>query len=68
MEHPDHGSVDHINMKLDERAVRALSDAVEFTLNKWAGQEDIDQEALLMLKFYLQGCCLEFNFHRPDKE
>ena len=66
MEHPDHGSVDHINMKLDERAVRALFDAVVFTLTKWAGQEDIDQEALLMLKFYLQGCILEFDFHRPE--
>ena len=33
-----------ISIVLDERAVRALSQAVNFTMEKWTGQEEIDQD------------------------
>ena len=51
-----------LNVELKERMVRALHSAVCFTLEKWAGQEDIDQEELLNLKIALQGCIFEFDF------
>ena len=51
-----------LNVELKERMVRALHSAVCFTLEKWAGQEDIDQEELLNLKVALQGCIFEFDF------
>ena len=35
---------------MDERAVRALHSAVCFTLEKWCGQEKIDQEELQNLR------------------
>lgn len=55
-----------VAITLDERDVRALLSSVSFTLNKWAGQEDIDQESLFKLKPFLQSCLLEFEFHRSD--
>jgi len=51
----------HITMTLDERTTRALHSAVVFTLDRWAGQEPIDQEQLLGLKTALQGCVFEFD-------
>ena len=60
--------VPSINVVLDERAVRALSAAVNFTLDKWAGQEDLDQEELFGLKYFLQGAVLEFDFQRSPTE
>ena len=51
----------------DERDIRALLSSVTFTLNKWTGQEDIDQENLFRLKPFLQGCLLEFEFNRESK-
>ena len=57
-----------LTMKLNERTTRALHSAVCFTLNKWAGQEPIDQEQLLGLKTALQGCVFEFDLNkRIDK-
>lgn len=53
-----------INLTIDERTTRALTGAITFTLEKWTGQEPIDQEQLLALKPFMQGCCLEFDFDR----
>lgn len=53
-----------ISIVLDERAVRALSQAVNFTMEKWTGQEPIDQEELFCLKPFLHGAILEFNLMR----
>ena len=58
-----------VGLNLDERAIRALHSAVSFTLDKWAGQEDLDQEELFGLKYFLQGAVLEFDFQRkPAKD
>jgi hypothetical protein len=54
----------HITMTLNERTTRALHSAVVFTLNKWTGQEPIDQEQLIGLKTALQGCVFEFDLTR----
>ena len=53
-----------VGLSLDERAVRSLLSAVTFTLDKWSGQEKIDQEELINLKTFLQGCVFEFQFHK----
>ena len=50
-----------LNVELKERMVRALHSAVCFTLDKWTGQEEIDQEELLNLKIALKGCIFEFD-------
>ena len=51
-----------VSMTMDERAVKALHSAVCFTLEKWAGQEKIDQEELQNLRPFLQGAIFEFTF------
>ena len=56
---------DTVTLTMNERAVRALSFAVDYSLAHWAGQGEVDQEMLLMLKPRLHGCLLEFLF---DKE
>ena len=53
-----------VGLNLDERCTRALHAAVLFTLEKWAGQEPIDQECLIELKYGLQAAVLEFNLYR----
>ena len=53
-----------VNVEMNERVVRALHSAVCFTLNKWAGQEAIDQEELFKLRTALQGCIFEFDFDK----
>ena len=53
-----------VQINFDERSVRAISSAVEFTLEKWTGQGYMDQEQLLALKPFLRGCIMEFDFHR----
>ena len=60
--------ISSISLVLDERAVKALHSAVCFTLNKWAGQEKIDQEELQNLRTFLQGAIFEFTFGKsaPD--
>ena len=53
-----------VGLNLDERAVRALHSAVVYTLDKWAGEGNIDQEELFNLRTFLQGAVFEFQFHR----
>ena len=53
-----------IAFNMNERSVRALHSAVVFTLDKWSGQGDLDQECLLGIKPVLQGCVFEFDFNR----
>ena len=55
-----------VSMTMDERAVKALHSAVCFTLTKWAGQEDIDQEELQNLRTFLQGAIFEFVFDKSS--
>ena len=55
-----------LNVELKERMVRALHSAVCFTLEKWTGQETIDQEELMKLKVALQGCVFEFDFDKDS--
>jgi hypothetical protein len=57
-----------VGLNLDERAVRALSSAVSYTLQKWSGEGFMDQEELLNLKTFLQGAVLEFDFQRSTPE
>ena len=49
---------------MNERSVRAIHSAVVFTLEKWAGQGELDQECLLGIKPALQGCIFEFDFNK----
>ena len=56
-----------IVMELKEPVVRAMHSAVCFTLSKWAGQEPIDQEALMKLRRALQGGIFEFDFGKEKK-
>jgi len=51
-----------VTLKLNERCTRAMYDAVEYALNKWAGETDLDQEQLIALKYQLQACVFEFDF------
>ena len=53
-----------VELKMNERTTRAVHSAVVFTLDKWTGQEEIDQEQLLALKPFFQGCVFEFDFGR----
>ena len=53
-----------VGLNLDERAVRALHSAVCYTLDKWAGEGELDQEELINLKTFLQGAVFEFQFHK----
>jgi hypothetical protein len=55
-----------ITFTMNERSVRALHSAVVFTLEKWAGQGELDQECLLGIKPALQGCVFEFDFNRAE--
>ena len=57
----------HVNMQMDERAVRALLQAVCFTMEKWTGQEPIDQEEMYCLRPFLQGAVLEFTLARSPE-
>ena len=54
--------MDKLSAEFDERTTRAISGAINFTLDKWAGQEDIDQETLMMLRNVFHSMILEFNF------
>ena len=59
-------SEDKLQLELDEKAVRALYTSVQFTLEKWTGQEKIDQATLMELRPFLRKCLLEFHFMRSD--
>jgi len=56
-----------VSCVFDERAIRALHSAVSYTLEKWTGQGEIDQEELFCLKPFLQGAIFEFDFGRKSK-
>ena len=51
-----------VTLKMNERTVRALSWAVDYSLATWSGAGEVDQEMLLALKPCLHGCVLEFVF------
>ena len=53
-----------VKAEFNERSARAVSSAIDFTLEKWTGQEHIDQEALFNLKTFFHMLLLEFNYHR----
>ena len=59
--------MDKLSAEFDERTTRAISGAINFTLDKWAGQEDIDQETLMMLRNVFHSMILEFNFAKEAK-
>ena len=48
----------------DERTTRAISSAIDFTLEKWAGGGDLDQEMLIQMRSAFHSMILEFNFNR----
>ena len=56
--------MDKLSADFDERTTGAVSGAIDFTLAKWAGQEDIDQEMLMTIKPVFHSMILEFNFAR----
>ena len=56
-----------VTLKMNERTVRALHSAVSYTLEKWTGQGEMDQEELFCLKPFLQGAIFEFDFGRKSK-
>ena len=53
-----------VDIKCNERTIRAIHSAVCFTLEKWTGQEEIDQEQLIALKSMFQGAVFEFDYYR----
>ena len=53
-----------VGLTLDERSVRALHSACDYTLNKWAGEGIMDQEEIINLKTFLQGAIFEFQLHK----
>tara|TARA_R100001082_G_scaffold308_2_gene183 strand:+ start:8752 stop:8958 length:207 start_codon:yes stop_codon:yes gene_type:complete len=53
-----------VTVDLPERAVKALAQAVNYTLEKWTGEGELDQEELFHLKKFLNGAILEFSFMR----
>ena len=50
-----------IAVTLNERGVRAISSAVEYTLNKWSGEGFMDQEALMEIRTKFRAMILELN-------
>lgn len=56
--------VPHIEMKIDERGIRALHSAVAMTLEKWSGEGYVDQEQLFALRRSLQASIFEFDLDR----
>ena len=55
---------DRLDLNLDERAIRTLHSAVLFTLEKWTGQEPIDQEEMINLRYFLEKALLEYQYNR----
>ena len=52
------------DITMSDRTVRALKGAIDFTLEKWAGQEAIDQEALMLLRPEFNKMLLEMAFSK----
>ena len=57
-----------ITFKMNERCTRAMYDAVCYTLEKWCGETEMDQEQLIALKYQLKACIFEFDFELPSQE
>tara|TARA_B100001778_G_scaffold106908_1_gene87486 strand:+ start:1130 stop:1318 length:189 start_codon:yes stop_codon:yes gene_type:complete len=55
---------DLIVCTLNERTVRAIESAVAYTLEKWAGEGYIDQDALFTIRTRFQAMILEINFDK----
>ena len=53
-----------VQLILDERSLIAITSAVQYTLDKWAGEGFIDQEALFAVRPVLHAGTLEFQFKR----
>lgn len=53
-----------VQIIFDERMLRAVNSSVEYTLKKWTGEGNIDQETLFEIRPILQGAILEFEFAR----
>ncbi|OUW91430.1 MAG: hypothetical protein CBD94_01565 [Gammaproteobacteria bacterium TMED234] len=64
MRKSDFGEDPYVTCIFDERSVRALHDAVNFTLNNWSGQGNVDQEKIIDLRYFLQGAIFEFEYGR----
>ena len=60
----EHYDDPRVGINLNERSVRALHSAVDYTLQKWAGEGFMDQEELINLRTFLQSTVFEFEFHR----
>ena len=52
--------------KTNERTIKALHSAVCYTLDKWCGEGELDQEQLIVLKSMLQGCRFEVEVYREE--
>ena len=55
-----------VQLIFDERMLRAVTTAVNYTLDKWTGEGFIDQEMLFATRPVLQAAILEFDFYRND--
>ena len=53
-----------VQIIFDERMLRAVSSSVEYTLKKWTGEGNIDQQTLFEIRPILHGAILEFEFAR----
>jgi len=60
----DYDEGPRVGLNLDERAVKALHSAVLYTLERWAGEGEMDQEELINLKTFLQAAVFEFQLYK----
>ena len=60
----DYDEGPRVGLNLDERAVKALHSAVLYTLDRWAGEGQMDQEELINLKTFLQAAVFEFQLYK----
>ena len=54
------------DITVNDRGIRAMKQAIDFTLAKWTGQEDIDQEALQALRPEFDKMLLEVAFNKEN--
>ena len=57
---------DTFDITVNDRGIRAIKQAIDFTLAKWAGQEDIDQEGLMQLRPHFNRMLLEVAFNKES--
>lgn len=55
-----------IQLIFDERMLRAVTSAINYTLEKWTGEGDIDQMMLFATRPVFQAAILEFDFYRDS--